>query len=145
MNTKAASKAFVAAPGEGERLDFAGWLRVSESQTGGASGIVELDGAMGPLPHVHHERDECFYVIEGLFTFVLGTEEVAAPAGSIVFVPRRTRHAFKPGQGARALAFSNPGGLPGGFFRELTAAFRLGRPEPEVRAELAGKYDSWPA
>ncbi len=145
MNSQVGIRAFVSGPGEGEQLGIAGLLRVSTAQTGGAFEVIELTGAMGPLPHIHHDREECFCIIEGIFTFVLGTEEVAAPAGSVVFVPRGTRHAFKPGQGARALVFSIPGGLLEGFFRELGAGLKAGRPEPELRAELAGKFDSWPA
>jgi mannose-6-phosphate isomerase-like protein (cupin superfamily) len=145
MSSNAGIHAFVAAPDEGERLGMAGLLKVSTTQTGGAFEVFELDAPRGPLPHVHHDREECFYIIEGLFTFVLGREEVEVPAGSVVFVPRGTRHGFKPGQGARALVFSIPGGLLEGFFRELLEGLGAGRPEAELRAELAGKYDSWPA
>lgn len=53
-----APRAFVAAPGEGERLGMAGQLRVSTAQTGGAFEVIELDSAKGPLPHTHHEREE---------------------------------------------------------------------------------------
>ena len=145
MDSNVGMQAFVAAPGAGERLGMAGLLRVSTAQTGGAFEVVELDSARGPLPHIHHDREECFFVIEGVFTFMLGNEQVVAPAGSVVFVPRGTRHAFTPTQGARALAFSIPGGLLEDFFRELLAGLQAGRPEAELRAELAGKYDAWPA
>ena len=145
MNSDLGMQALVIAPGEGERLGIAGRLKLSTAQAGGAFEVIELDGAKGPLPHIHHDHEECFYVIEGLFTFLLGTEEMEAPAGSVVFVPRGTHHAFRPGQGARALVFSIPGGLLEGFFRELLEGLQAGRPEAELRAELAGKYDSWPA
>ncbi len=145
MNSNDGGHAFVSAPGDGERLGVGGLLKVSTAQTSGAFEVIELDESKGPLPHIHRDRDECFYVIEGRFTFVLGTQELAAPAGSVVFVPRGTRHAFRPSQGARALVFSIPGGLLEGFFRELSEGFRAGRPEAELRAALAGKYDTWPA
>ncbi len=145
MNSDVGMQALVIAPGEGERLGIAGRLKLSTAQAGGALEVIELDGAKGPLPHIHRNHEECFYVIEGLFKFLLGTEEIEAPAGSVVFVPRGTRHAFRPSQGARALVFSNPGGLLEGFLRELLDGLRTGRPEAELRAELAGKYDSWPA
>ena len=145
MNSNVRSHAFVSAPGEGERLGTAGRLKVSTAQAGGAFEVIELDAPMGPLPHIHHDHEECFYIIEGSFTFVLGTQEIGAPAGSVVFVPRGTRHAFRPGPGARALVFPIPGGLLEGFFRELLEGLQAGRPEAELRAELAGKYDSWPA
>ncbi len=145
MNAELRSGAFVAAPGQGERLGLAGWLKVSTAQTGGAFDVIELDTANGPMPHVHRDHEECFYIVEGLFTFQLGTEQIEAPAGSVVFVPRGTRHAFRPSQGARALVFTSPGGLLAGFFQELSEGLREGRSEAEVRSMLAGKYDSWPA
>jgi mannose-6-phosphate isomerase-like protein (cupin superfamily) len=145
MNSNVGNHAILSGPGEGERLGIAGRLKVSTAQTGGAFEVIELDAPRGPLPHVHHNHEECFYVIEGVFTFVLGTEEMEAPAGSVVFVPRGMRHAFKPGEGARALVFSSPGGLLEGFFREMSEGLTTGRPEAELRAALAGKYDAWPA
>ncbi len=82
-------------------------------------------------------------MIEGLFTFILGIEEVEAPANSVVFVPRGTRHAFKQSEGARALVFVIPAGLEG-FFRELGEGLAAGRSSADLRAALAGKYDSEP-
>ncbi len=145
MSSDTVNQAFRCAPREGQVLPMIGRLKVSSAQTGGALEVVELDTTTGPLPHIHRDREECFYIIEGVFTFTLGKEERAAPAGSVVFVPRGTRHAFRPGPGARALAISMPGGLLEGLFRELIAGSQAGRPEAELRAELAGKYDSWPA
>ncbi len=145
MTANGRSKAFVSAPGEGERLGMAGLLKVSTAQSGGTYEVIELDGPSGPMAHIHHDREECFYIIEGTFTFKLGTQEIEAPAGSVVFVPRGTRHGFRKSPGARALVFASPGGLLEGFFREITEGMQAGRPEPEMRAALAGKYDSWPA
>jgi hypothetical protein len=42
------------------------------------------------------------------------------------------------------LLFIIPGGLEG-FFRELGAGLEAGKPSAEIRAGLAGKYDSFPA
>jgi mannose-6-phosphate isomerase-like protein (cupin superfamily) len=44
--------------------------------------------------HVHHVDDECWYVLDGRLGFVVGDEEIVAPAGSAVFVPRGTPHSF---------------------------------------------------
>jgi hypothetical protein len=41
------------------------------------------------------------------------------------------------------MLFIIPGGLEG-FFRELGAGLAAGRPSAQIRAELAGKYDSFP-
>jgi mannose-6-phosphate isomerase-like protein (cupin superfamily) len=144
MTSEMVHKPFLSNPGEGEILVAAGLkLRVGTIQTGGAFEVVELGGTGFPTPHVHRDHDECFYIIEGSFTFTLGMEEVEAKADSVVFVPRGTPHAFKHPEGARALCFVIPANLEG-FFRELGEGFAAGRSEASLRAELAGKYDSWP-
>jgi mannose-6-phosphate isomerase-like protein (cupin superfamily) len=135
--------AFCSTPGDGELLAMFGRLKVSSTQTGGAFEVIEYAGPAVPPPHVHQERDECFCILAGQFTFVLGTEEVAAPANSVVFIPRGTRHGFTASQGARALLFVIPAGLEG-FFRELGEGIMAGRSAVDLRAALAGKYDSQP-
>lgn len=135
---------FLSKSGEGEILVRAGLrLKVGSDQTGGTLEVAEIDGPGSPSPHVHREHDECFYIIEGMFTFTLGADVIEAPADSVVFVPRGTPHAFKHREGARALAFIIPANLEG-FFRELGEGLAAGRSEAELRATLAGKYDSWP-
>jgi quercetin dioxygenase-like cupin family protein len=146
MSSITVNHAFVSKPGEGQPLPGVGRVRVSSTQTGGAFEVIELGtppGGGGPPPHIHHEREECFYIIQGTFTFLSGTEEVEAPAGTVVFEPRGTRHAFKATDGARALCFIIPAGMEG-FFRELGAGLLARRPDAELRAELARKYDSEP-
>jgi hypothetical protein len=39
-------------------------------------------------------QDETHYILEGQFEFVLGERKVDAGAGSVVYVPRTTMHAF---------------------------------------------------
>ncbi len=134
--------AFCRAQGEGELLPTRGRLKVSSAQSGGSFEVIEL-GPGSPPPHIHHEHEECFYVIEGQYTFTVGAEQLEAPAGSVVFVPRGTRHAFTRGENARALVFVVPAGLED-FFRELGEGLAAGRPEAELRSTLAGKYDSEP-
>ncbi len=125
-------------PGEGERLPF-GRLIATE-----AFEALELSGpGQGPPPHVHRHHDELFYVLEGRVGFLLEEEAVDAPAGTVVLVPRGTRHGFSRPPGARLLAVTVPAGLAG-FFRELGAAVAEGRPSAETRAALAGRYDSHP-
>ncbi len=135
---------FRTAPGEGQIIGKSGLrLKVSSAQSGGALEVIELAGPGSPMPHIHHDHEECFYVIEGLFTFTLDGQEVKAPADSVVYVPRGTPHSFTHSEGARALVFVLPANLEG-FFREMGEGMAAGRSEPEIRAALAGKYDSWP-
>lgn len=144
MTSDTIQNPFLSKPGEGEILVMSGLrLRVGSAQTGGAFELVELGGPGSPLPHVHQDHDECFYIIEGIFTFFVGAKEVEASADSVVFVPRGIPHAFKHSEGARALAFVIPANLEG-FFRELGEGLAAGRSDVDLRAALAGKYDSWP-
>ena len=146
MNTITVNQAIVSKPGDGQPLPGVGRVRVSSAQTGGAFEVIELrtpPGGGGPPPHIHHDHDEYFFIIQGTYTFVLGDEEVEAPAGSVAFVPRGTRHRFKGTDGSIALGLIIPPGIEG-FFRELGAGLMTGRPEDVLRGELARKYDSQP-
>ncbi len=128
---------------------FAPLLLVGADQTGGSFEAYEIaqahveEAMPGPPPHVHREHEEAFYVLDGRFTFRLGEEDVPARAGTLVVVPRGTRHSFSMAEGARCLVFAVPGGLAG-FFGELTAARAAGRADDEVRAALSERYDSYP-
>jgi len=139
--------AHVAARGEGRKL-FIGTLQVSAKESGGAVEVIVLNGgpagASGPPPHVHHHRDELFYILKGRFTFVLGAREFEVGQGGTVFVPRGTRHGFKAQPDSEALLIIAPAGLEG-FFAELGEGLAAGKSNEEIRAALAGKYDSTPS
>jgi quercetin dioxygenase-like cupin family protein len=135
---------FLSKSGEGEILVKSGMkLKVGSAQTGGTLEVAEISGSGTPPPHLHREHDECFYIIEGMFTFTLGADVIEAPADSVVFVPRGTPHAFTHSERARALVFVIPANLEG-FFRELGEGLAAGISETKLRAELTRKYDAWP-
>jgi mannose-6-phosphate isomerase-like protein (cupin superfamily) len=131
-------------PSEGEALPFIGRLKVSADQSGGSFELFEYEGPAVPPVHVHRDREEVFFILEGHFTFTVGDETIEADPGTAVLVPRGTPHGFRPDPGAKALFVVAPAGL-GGFFRDLGAALAAGRSSDEIRAELAGRYDSHPA
>ncbi len=140
---------FVVSADGREWSPFAPLILARAAETGGSFEAYEIaqrrieQGVPGPPPHVHQGHEEAFYIVEGRFTFTLGEDEVDAPAGSLVVVPRGTRHAFRMDPGARCVVFAIPAGLAG-FFEELTAARVAGGADAEVRAALARKYDSLP-
>jgi mannose-6-phosphate isomerase-like protein (cupin superfamily) len=133
----------VVRPGEGEQLPFVGTLRASAADTGGTFEVIEFTGTATPPPHVHKEHDEVFFILTGTFRFVLGHDTVEAPQGTIVVVPRGWRHGFTVEPGATALFMVLPAGL-GGFFKDLGTGLAEGLSSAEIRASLAGKYDSYP-
>src|ERR1041384_1119053 len=64
--------------------------------TGGAFSaiVVELKPGEGPPPHLHRDREEFFYVIEGTYRMSVNGAESTIGPGTLVFVPRGTVHAF---------------------------------------------------
>jgi mannose-6-phosphate isomerase-like protein (cupin superfamily) len=71
-------------------------LMLGGEHTGGTFSAVVADVAPGegPPPHMHHDREEYFYVLEGTYKLsVNGTETTIGP-NTLVFVPRGTVHAF---------------------------------------------------
>jgi mannose-6-phosphate isomerase-like protein (cupin superfamily) len=125
-------------------------VRARAEETGGAFEVYEVGvpseraglGA-GPPPHTHREHEEVFYVLEGEFEFFVGDDHAAAPMGTLIVVPRGTRHHFRGKPGSRLLVIAIPGGLAG-FFEELGTGHEAGRADAEIRAALAGKYDAYP-
>ncbi|WP_433506752.1 cupin domain-containing protein [Pseudonocardia halophobica] len=135
----------VVGPQDGRELPLIGQVKVSSAQTGGAFEVIEFRGnAACPPPHVHREREECIHVLDGQFTFTLGTEEIEAVPGSWVLVPRGTRHGFRASADAHALILVTPAGLEG-FFAELGGGLAAGMSSQELRAALKGRFDSIPA
>jgi quercetin dioxygenase-like cupin family protein len=143
MEANSSSKPYVLLPGTGKTLVQIGQVKASVNQTNGRFEVIEYAGPATPPPHVHRQREEAFYILEGSFRFVLGDQSVEAPVGSFIFIPRGTRHGFTAPAGSRALLFIAPAGLEG-FFEELGQGLEAGRSSNEIRAQLAGKYDSEP-
>ena len=135
---------YVTAPGAGKALPGVGIVKSDQARTAGALEVIEYVGPIQPPPHVHKAHDEAFYVLAGSFTFRLGGDSVVASTGSFVYIPRGTVHGFTTCDDARALLISVPAGLEG-FFEELCAGIEAGRTSEEIRAALAGAYDSFPA
>jgi len=149
MGGQTADRPLVVQPGDGQALPRIPLsVRLSGAATAGRLEVYESrrpDGpaAAPPPPHVHREHEELFYILEGRFTFVLGHETTIVEAGSLIFVPRGTRHGFTPEPGARLLVVTIPAGLEG-FFRELGEGLVAGRSDSEIRAALTGRFDSHP-
>ena len=143
MEARGQVKPYLLETQSGKVLPNIGVLKASALQTNGAFEILEYAGPASPPPHIHRQREEAFYVLEGSFRFVLSQEMIEAGPGAFIFIPRGTRHGFTISPGARALLFIAPAGLEG-FFQELGEGLQAGRPNDEIRAALAGKYDSEP-
>src|SRR5919199_5796962 len=112
--------------------------------TGGAFTLLEeaTSPQTGALPHVHHEEDQAFYVLEGEHEFVCGDQSFITKAGSFVYVARGTVHSFTnvgetPG---RILVLSTPAGGTERFFFEVgEPAIDKSSPPPTSTVPEIGK------
>ena len=131
----------------GVELGRPGWtMLASGGLTNGAFELFQEVRAVrgGPPPHVHRERDEAFYVLEGSYRFVRDHDEVDLLSGDFIFVPRGTRHHYRTLEApARTLIIVAPAGLEA-FFREMGVRLAAGASALEAMTALAGTHDSHP-
>ena len=126
----------VVGPGEGTTIQgpVGGPLtfKVRGGETGGRLTVLEniIAPGEGPPLHVHADEDEAWYILEGELRFRLGGATERAPAGSFVFVPRRTGHCFQNvgDAPARILVMFTPAGMER-FFERFAALDNPPRPE----------------
>lgn len=155
-----ASGGLIVGPGEGKTIPGtdAITLLATAEQTGGSIGVFEdvSSPGDGPPRHVHHGSDELFFVLEGEFLFLVGKRRESVSAGTCVFVPRGTVHAYKVvgTERGRVLSAFVPGGPEGAFEEfvrlrpegeEVNRGVRRSRTVQqinEVFAEINRKYDS---
>ena len=111
------SPAYVLAPGEVRRNPTA-WpgIKADSADTAGLLSVFEDTLApwqAGPPLHLHTDADEAFYVLEGTLTVKLDVEQREVTAGSFVWIPRGTPHAFAnaSGRATRLLSVAVPGGI----------------------------------
>jgi quercetin dioxygenase-like cupin family protein len=137
--------AIVVPPGEGVTIEGpAGGpltFKVRGEQTNGSLTAFENVVAPGDGPplHVHANEDEAWYVIEGLLRFRLDEQLAAAPAGTFVFVPRRTPHCFQNAGDtpARILVLFTPSGME--HFFDRFAAQPAGPVDPRAFASIGSE------
>ena len=89
-------------------------VKVTGADTAGRMGFVEavVPPGGGPVAHVHHDREEAFYLLDGELEFLDGDRTVVADAGDFLFVPRGVRHRFRNigTRPARMVFFFTPAG-----------------------------------
>ena len=97
--------------------------KVGSEQTGGAYSLFEVAVAPsgGSRPHIQHREDECFYLLEGEFEFLIEGARIEAGPGSLVYVPKGDLHGFENvGETVgRMLVSQTPGGAYEGFVEEV--------------------------
>ena len=107
----------VLGPGEGKMVPVPGhkiWHKISGEDTDGRFSMLEVElTGDGPPQHIHNNEDETFYALQGEVKFLLGERISVAKAGTLVSIPRGTRHAFcrVDRKNAKLLATFSPSGF----------------------------------
>ena len=122
-----ATRIVVRGPGEGQVMLGSGGtptiVKARGDDVGGAYSLLEMNVPPGPgaRPHVHHQTDEAFYVVDGELTIQIEDTVLQASAGSFVLVPRGMRHTFwnAGDRQSRAVFICSPPGFER-FFEELS-------------------------
>jgi mannose-6-phosphate isomerase-like protein (cupin superfamily) len=125
-DVKVESEALFVGPEEGKAIPnpIGGRMviKVHDGDTGGSFSVhdnVIPAGSPGPLPHLHRDHEETFYVLEGDLTVRVGKQKISAPTGSFVVIPRGVVHQpSNPGiVPTRVLLIFSPSGMEH-FFEE---------------------------
>ncbi|MBS1726342.1 MAG: cupin domain-containing protein [Armatimonadetes bacterium] len=70
---------------------------ISGDATGGEAALIYFLGQKGGEPpyHLHTREDEFFYILEGEAIYESGGRQLLARAGSLIWFPKDTEHAFR--------------------------------------------------
>lgn len=101
-------------PGTGQRVGNVEFLAISEDTPRFNLSIITMaPGHKGPEAHIHEDEDDAFYVLDDGLTFVIGDEEIHAPAGTFVLIPPGVVHTFanQTGNPVRILNIHAPAGF----------------------------------
>lgn len=115
-------------PGGERSVWYAGWFvtfLATGEETDGRFSLTAVSGRRGqsvaPPLHMHTGEEECFYVVEGAITCVVGEEVLKVPAGAFIILPRGVPHRYELATGeARLLNLCVPAGFEL-FYRALSA------------------------
>jgi mannose-6-phosphate isomerase-like protein (cupin superfamily) len=141
------------ASGEGRTLWVLGDLyefKATGEDTGGKFALWETTtppGNPGPPPHIHHNEDEVFYILDGELELTVEGHVSVVGAGTFVNIPKGTLHTFRNAgtTPARFLGMVAPGGFEK-FFEEVGEPARdpysppAGPPDVEKVMATAHKY-----
>jgi mannose-6-phosphate isomerase-like protein (cupin superfamily) len=72
-------------------------VKLAGEQTGGVFSLAEaiVPAGGGPPPHIHDDEDEAFVVLAGELLLEADERTLPAPAGTVLYVPKGTRHGFR--------------------------------------------------
>ncbi|MBW3656933.1 MAG: cupin domain-containing protein [Gemmatimonadetes bacterium] len=131
--------------GGGKRVDaFGSEIRfaLTAEHTGGALtlGFATVPPGEGPPPHLHHDEDELFIIVDGSYAVLAEGEWTGVGPGAVVYIPRGSVHTFRnAGESlSRHWVLTTPSGFEQ-FYEKCEAVFaEPGPPDmPQILAIAA--------
>ena len=118
-------------------------VKVSGKDTNGSLAIFEqtsLSPKRGTPLHVHPNQDEVFYILEGEYAFLVGTDRYQLTVGDSIFLPRKVPHAWtQVSERGRMTVILQPAGKLEEFF--VTMASLEKEPSKEEIARIFAAHD----
>jgi quercetin dioxygenase-like cupin family protein len=138
---------FLLAPGEGKGTAAGGLrqihIKIMGQCTGDRYSMVEdtVPPHYATELHIHKKTDEAFYVVKGRLLFQVGADKSEAPAGTFLFIPRGTPHAFlnPTTEPATYIVIISPPGFEK-YFEERALAVDSDLP-PEALRAISKRHD----
>lgn len=137
----------VVKPGEGKLVRAFGnqiefMLLGEDTEEQLSIGMATVNPGGSPPPHVHHDEDEVFLILEGEYRVCLDGEWTTAGPGALVHLPRGCAHTFsvvgeKPG---RHWTLTTAGKFPEFFAKSAEIAAIPGPPDFAKLGALAAEY-----
>lgn len=138
-------------PGQGEALsvrDSTLLFKATTLNTGGAFSLHERRvpaGGLRPPAHVHPDRVEAFWVLDGVAEFVLDGRLSRASAGSFVLVPGGVSHTFGASEDSAAHLLVLHAPALDEYFRELAELWSgEAPPARDIELELMRRHGMRP-
>jgi mannose-6-phosphate isomerase-like protein (cupin superfamily) len=117
-------------------------LLMRGEQSAGRAGAYLMRGRKGGKVPPHHQtnEEEHFFIIDGEWEFLIGTETHKVGAGHFLFAPRMCQHAFELlSETGSLLSWNSPAGHER-FFREMVPLIEAGKMDQVAVA--APKYET---
>lgn len=144
--------AVILEPGKGKQIAAGNsklFLKLFSEATGNKFSITEYElpaAFPGPPAHKHKVFEHAWYVLDGNLTIRLNSETLVLTAGSFLFIPKMTVHAFANHSDAtvKVLVIDTPGGFEN-YYDDLQTAFGDGKAiDQNIMKEIQLKYDTYP-
>jgi quercetin dioxygenase-like cupin family protein len=142
---------YVMPPSGGEQLSVRGsnlLFKAVAATTGGAFSLHERHvpaGGRRPPAHVHPDRVEAFWVLQGEAEFELDGKLIQAEAGSFVLVPGGVAHTFGASQARAAQVLVLHAPALDDYFRELDELWSSeSPPDRDVELDLMRRHGMRP-